>query len=209
MCPFLLTSSDVKLIKNDATNIIIYTILSTLNFPTCRVDYIIKILKIIRDLWGKDEIGEILDKISEGRALMEGLKLAIDEDTDAFNKVMRAFKMPKANDEEKKARSLAIQEAMKEAAKLPYETAKNSIKVMDLGLFMLEHGNKNAASDAAVACLMGYAALNGALYNVKINLNSIKDDEFVAQMTQEIKELEIQGDVLLEKAKDMANNYIG
>lgn len=141
--------------------------------------------------------------------LMKDLSEAVDKDTEAFNMVMAAFKMPKGTDEEKKARSAAIQEAMKEAAELPYETALLCIDVMNMAIDMLKAGNKNAASDAAVSGMMGYAALYGALYNVKINLNSIKDTEYVEAMKKKVEALISEGEELLLKVKEAAAQNIG
>lgn len=141
--------------------------------------------------------------------LIKSLSEAVDKDTEAFNLVMDAFKMPKASDEEKKLRSAAIQEAMMGAAELPYETALLCIDVMNMSIDMLKDGNKNAASDAAVSGFLGYAALNGALYNVKINLNSIKDAEYVGEMRRKVKSLEDEGEDLIKKVKGLAEENIG
>ena len=99
----------------------------------------------------KEEKVKMLGKIKICTDLVDSLKDAVDSDTEAFNKVMAAFKMPKETDEDKKARSLAIQEGMKEAAELPYETAVLCIDVMNMAIDMLKEGNKNAASDASVS----------------------------------------------------------
>jgi formiminotetrahydrofolate cyclodeaminase len=123
--------------------------------------------------------------------------------------VMAAFKMPKATDEEKEARSEAIQEALKEAAELPYETALLCLDVMNMAFDMLKAGNKNAASDASVSGLLGYAALNGALYNVKINLNSIKDAEYVSEMKKKVEGLISESEELLLKIKAESAEIIG
>ncbi|KPU42748.1 methenyltetrahydrofolate cyclohydrolase [Oxobacter pfennigii] len=141
--------------------------------------------------------------------LIRELKEGVDKDTQAFNRVMDAFKMPKATEDEKNKRSEAIQEAMKEAAELPYETALLCIDVMNVALDMLKAGNKNAASDAAVSGFMGYAALNGAVYNIKINLNSIKDTEYANEMRAQAQGLIKEGDLLLEKIKSAAKETIG
>jgi len=144
-----------------------------------------------------------------GQSLMQNLKEGIDKDTDAFNKVMAAFKMPKATDEDKKERSAAIQEGMKGAADLPYETAKTSLAVMELSLKMLEVGNPNAASDAAVAGLMAYAGFKGAIYNVKINLSSIKDMAYVDDMKTKIEEMQLKIEESFTRLKVLSDEKIG
>lgn len=156
-----------------------------------------------------EEESWIKEKISKAQEMMTGLKEGIDKDTDAFNEVMKAFKMPKTTEEEKKVRSTAIQEAMKGAANFPYETAQVCLSVMELALEMLEKGNPNAASDAAVAGLMGYAGLNGALYNVKINLGSIKDVGYIDEMKKKIEEIQIASEGLFSKLKVLSEKKIG
>jgi formiminotetrahydrofolate cyclodeaminase len=152
---------------------------------------------------------EIKNYMSECRRLMQGLKECIDKDTDAFNAVMAAFRMPKDTDEQKSKRSKEIQSAFKNAAEVPYNTAELCLRVLDIAIEMLEKGNKNAASDAAVSGLLGYAALNGALYNVKINLNSIKDEQYVQQMKIRVDNMILKGEELLSAIKALAQQTIG
>ncbi|WP_105617167.1 cyclodeaminase/cyclohydrolase family protein [Vallitalea okinawensis] len=114
----------------------------------------------------------------------------IDRDAKAFDEVMKAFKMAKETDEEKAVRREAIQEATKEAANVPLEVAKKAYEVMDLAEFVVKKGNKNAVTDGAVAAMLARTAVLSALYNVKINLGSIKDEAYVAQVTKEVEKLE-------------------
>jgi formiminotetrahydrofolate cyclodeaminase len=152
---------------------------------------------------------EIINYMNECRSLMNGLKESIDKDTDAFNAVMAAFRMPKGTEEEKSKRSKEIQSAFKNAAEVPYNTAVFCLGVMDIATEMLKKGNKNAASDAAVSGLLGYAALNGALYNVKINLNSIKDERYVQQVKKEVENLTLKGEELLSTIQALSQETIG
>jgi glutamate formiminotransferase/formiminotetrahydrofolate cyclodeaminase len=99
----------------------------------------------------------------------------VDEDTEAFNRIMAAFSMPKATDEDKKLRSEAIQRATLFAAQVPLETMKASSKVFELCRAMVEQGNPNSVSDAGVGALAARAAVMGAGLNVKINAASLKD----------------------------------
>lgn len=114
----------------------------------------------------------------------------IDRDAKAFDEVMKAFKMAKETDEEKAVRSEAIQEATKEAANVPLEVAKKAYEVMDLAELVVKKGNKNAITDGAVAAMLARTAVLSALYNVKINLGSIKDEAYVKQVTKEVERLE-------------------
>lgn len=116
----------------------------------------------------------------QASALKEKLTNAVDEDAQAFNSVMNAYKLPKSNDEEKRARLATIQQSMKQAALLPLGVAGDSLEALKLAARILPLGNQNAASDAAVSGLMAYAAIQGALFNVKINLGFIKDADFCA-----------------------------
>ena len=100
----------------------------------------------------------------------------IDRDSEAYDSVFACFKMPKATDEEKAARSAAIQEATKFAALVPMQVARL--------------GNRNAVTDACVAMMSARSAVLGALMNVRINLGSLKDKEFVAKLQAEACELE-------------------
>ncbi|MCT4619709.1 MAG: cyclodeaminase/cyclohydrolase family protein [Marinisporobacter sp.] len=116
----------------------------------------------------------------------------IDKDSDAFNEVMKAFKLPKETEEEKEARKATIQEATKKAALVPLEVAKDAFEIMNIIKKIVVKGNQNAVTDGAVAAMMARTAVLSALYNVKINLGSIKDEAFVEKVTKEVKELEEQ-----------------
>ena len=114
----------------------------------------------------------------------------MDRDTEAFNVVSAAFGMPKATDEEKAARSAAIQEATKFAALVPMQVARNAYELMTVIMDVARLGNRNAVTDACVAMMSARSAVLGALMNVRINLGSLKDKEFVAKLQAEACELE-------------------
>lgn len=114
----------------------------------------------------------------------------IDKDSDAFNEVMNAFKLSKDTDEKMEYRKKAIQEATKLAALVPLDIAREAYKIMDLAQVVVEKGNKNAVTDGAVATMLARTAVLSALYNVKINLSSIKDKDFVEKVSKEVDELE-------------------
>ncbi len=139
---------------------------------------------------------EVTDLLAAADQLSGALTRYVDADTEAFNKVMAAYKLPKATDAEKLERSAAIQQAMMFATNLPLEVSGCCLKVLTMAVRILAIGNSNAASDAAVAGLMAHAGLHGALYNVKINLGSIKEQSFqqdiqakMAHITQEDERL--------------------
>jgi formiminotetrahydrofolate cyclodeaminase len=134
----------------------------------------------------QDEIAEVLEK-SEG--LRKDLIDLIDKDTDAFNEVMKALKMPKETEDQKEERRNAMQTAFKQAAEVPLETARKCVQILDVALIVAEKGNKNSISDAAVSALMAQTGVQAAMLNVRINLTSIKDTKYIQQVTTELHEL--------------------
>jgi len=114
----------------------------------------------------------------------------IDRDSDAYNDVLKAFKLPKGNKQEENNRKQAIQDAFKNAALVPLDVAKNAFKIIDLAEGVVKHGNKNAVTDGAVAVMMARTSVLSALYNVKINLSSIKDKDFAKRIRKDVTSLE-------------------
>ena len=137
----------------------------------------------------EEEMKDIAGKATE---LREKLTAAIDRDAEAYSEVMAAFKLPKATDQEKELRKLEIQKTFKHAALVPLEVAKIAVKVINLAGRAVGGGNKNAVTDGIVAAMNARTAALAALYNVKINLGSIEDDEFVKELTREVNHLEQQ-----------------
>jgi len=150
----------------------------------------------------KDVETEIKEVFQTSEMLRRNLTSLIDEDTNAFNDVMKAFKMLKETEEQKKHRSEAIQEGYKKAALVPMRTAKLCAEVFDVAFIIAKKGNTNSITDAGVAALMVNAGVRAAMLNVRINLGSIKDEDFVAQLE---KELELLEDVSLKKTEDIMN----
>ncbi|MFC1863746.1 cyclodeaminase/cyclohydrolase family protein [Thermodesulfobacteriota bacterium] len=110
----------------------------------------------------------------------------IDNDSDAYFQVVEAYKLPKGNQEEKEKRFDAIQQALKHATLVPLGVAQLGFKLMDMAGSIMKEGNKNAITDAAVAVMMARTSIISALYNVKINLLSIKDDDFVEETYNQV-----------------------
>lgn len=124
----------------------------------------------------------------KGQRIKEELIGLVDEDTNAFNKIMNAFGLPKGTDEEKAARKQAIQEATKYATEVPFRTVKRSFDVFEICELMIKKGNPNSVTDAAVGVLCAEAAVTGAYMNVKINASSLEDKEFSNQIVAEARE---------------------
>lgn len=140
---------------------------------------------------GWDERWEEFSKWAEkGINYQNELLRLVDEDTNAFNKIMEAFRLPKESEEDKKARQMAIQEATKHAILTPFhvmETAYNSMQVMKA---MAEFGNPNSVTDAAVGALCARTAVRGAFLNVKINCGDCEDRDFVDDIINKGNEIE-------------------
>jgi len=122
--------------------------------------------------------------------LRSKLTAAIDKDADAYTEVMAAYRLPKSTDEEVALRKQKIQDAIKHAALVPLEVARDALAVIELAGSAIHKGNKNAASDGAVAAMNARTAALAAIYNVKINLSSIDDSSFVEKLGQEVQELQ-------------------
>ena len=127
--------------------------------------------------------------IGSSEKLRYELSQLIEEDVKVFNNFMATYKMPKETEDEKRARTEKIQEALVEAAKVPLRVAYKCLDIMILSQKAAEKGNINVISDAGVAVLMAEAALESAILNVKINLKMIKDEEVKTELSSSIKEI--------------------
>lgn len=114
----------------------------------------------------------------------------MDQDSEAYNEVFACFKLPKATDEEKAIRSIAIQEATKHAALIPMEVAREALGLMPVIADIARLGNRNAITDACVAMVSARSAVLGALLNVRINLKSLKDKELANRLQAEADAIE-------------------
>lgn len=124
----------------------------------------------------EDEMRTLVARSDQLRAQLTSL---IDEDAAAFDRVSAAYKLPRATDGEKQARSDAIQAALKAASDPPLRLVEAARAVLELSVPAAERGNANLVSDAGVAAHLAFAAMQGARLNVEINLRSIRDDAFV------------------------------
>ena len=142
---------------------------------------------------GKEKYAAV--EVAEKAASLKNQFLAlIDEDSNAFNKIMAAFRMPKGSDEEKAVRSKAIQEATKGAALVPFKVGETANELFALADVVITRGNTNAVTDGAVAAMNTRAAVRGAFLNVKINLGSIKDQTFVDDLNGKMAAIEKEVD---------------
>lgn len=153
----------------------------------------------------QDEVKALLPQLEEQLARLQRY---VDEDTAVFNQVMAAYRRPKATEEEQAVRRQAAQQALKQAASLPMTVAECCREVLELAGRMLAIGNANAASDAAVAGRLAHAAMWAAIYNVRINLGSIKDQEFAAAMKERVDTVAGQAETSLAALVAVADSRI-
>ncbi|MBN2430421.1 MAG: glutamate formimidoyltransferase [Acidobacteria bacterium] len=123
-----------------------------------------------------------------GQQLKEEFLADIDLDTEAFDRLMDAFRLPKKSDEEKAARQAAVVEATKGAIAVPLRVLKRTIAALGLVKAVAQKGNQNSLSDAGVGGLMALAAARGACYNVLINLQGLDDADYVHRTRTEAAE---------------------
>jgi formiminotetrahydrofolate cyclodeaminase len=152
------------------------------------------------------KIREILEKCRNDR---EELLRLMEEDIEAYNGVDRAYALSKSNEEEKKQRTSAIQSALEKATDVPLRIVRCSLGLLEYTNGLVKIVNPNLITDAGVAGLLANAALRGAMLNVEINLNSIKNKEIVNTIKEEIEKALVRAEILIDdimkKVKDIMN----
>ena len=133
------------------------------------------------------EVKELLKQAEAERVRL--LELA-DEDAAVFNSFMSCYKLPKTTDEEKAARTAAIQQAYKDAAMVPFEIGELANQIFDLAELASRKGNQNLITDGIIAAINARAAVKAAFLNVRINLSGIKDEAFVTDITAKMNAIE-------------------
>ena len=143
---------------------------------------------------GKKKYAEVEEEMKKAVAPMheicEHLLDDIKRDSESFDLYMQALTLPKETEEEKAARTKAMQDGLQAAVAVPLSVAKRAYEVMPYAEVMVTKGNKTAVTDALVATMMARTAVLGALFNVKINLESIKDEAFVEETAKEVAVIE-------------------
>jgi formiminotetrahydrofolate cyclodeaminase len=132
----------------------------------------------------------------------------VQEDTEAYQKVMAAFGLSKETEEEKASRQAAIEEAMKQAATVPLETLRAAEKLGGIAREAIQRGNPNAITDAVAAVQLANTTAVVASYNVQINLSRIKDQTFVASCEKEVDEVLKRLDTLFADVDGNTNIYL-
>jgi glutamate formiminotransferase/formiminotetrahydrofolate cyclodeaminase len=153
----------------------------------------------------KDELSEVRDRADQLRGELTRL---IETDKEAFNAVMEAFKLPKGSDEQVAQRDRAVEEANKGASLVPLEVMKKSCEALSSARTVAQKGNENSITDAGVAGLMGMAAVEGARYNVRINLTSITDKDFAQKLTEESEAIKQQAEEIAAEIKRLVEEKL-
>ena len=151
---------------------------------------------------------EFSEVAEEGQKLVDELLLLIDEDTNAFNRIMDCFSMPKGTEAEKAARAQALEQATLYAAQVPLRTMEATLKALPLALQMAEKGNPASASDAGVAALAAVAAIQGARLNVRINAAGLQDKSSAAPLLARADEIVAQAQTFEKQILEAVNKHI-
>jgi len=151
----------------------------------------------------RDVREEMIAVAEKGQSLKDFFIEAMDKDTDAFNRVMDAFALPKGTDEETAFRDGKIEEATKEATLIPLSVLEKCLESVQLAHTVARKGNRNSLSDSGVAGLTAASGAEGAFYNVMINLAGIKDDQFKTEVAEKARRLNEQVQQQAKKVKKL------
>ena len=138
------------------------------------------------------ELRRLRDAGSHCAALAIELEALVDRDSQAYDQVVAAYRMPKDTDAEKAARTAAIQEGLKAAIEAPLDVMRACSAALEQAAVVARFGNRNASSDVQVALELLAAGLRGARLNVDINLDSVKDADYVSRVRSETERLAIE-----------------
>ncbi len=156
-----------------------------------------------------DRWKEFSDWAERGQDVMERLLRLVDEDTEAFAKIMDVFSMPKGTEEEKAARAEAMEKATLYASRVPLKTMQTAMEAMPVALAMARIGNPASASDAGVGAIAALAAVRGAHLNVRINAAGLKDRALASELTDEASRIEAEAVVAEAEVLAEVNKNIG
>ncbi len=162
---------------------------------------------------GKEKYADVQDQVEEllktSETLRDELQVLIQKDTEVYADVSAAFKLPRETEEEKAERTARIQDALKIATEVPFEIAEKCLEVARVSETSAEVGNVGAVSDAGVAVLLAEAAAQSAALNVKINVNSIEDEEFSRSRWARVQEMLEETALLRERVVQVTYEKLG
>jgi len=159
---------------------------------------------------GYEDVQEAMaDLLRKSEAIRNELPHLLEADTQVYGRVMAAYRQPRKTPEQKRARNIAMQAALKEAAEVPLSIAERCAQVVELALPAAEMGNQWAVSDAGVGVLLADASMRAALLNVYINLASIKDKDYVQQTLARVEAITGGKDEFRERVLKIVRERIG
>ena len=155
---------------------------------------------------GTEEVeGDLIPVADRAQEIKDALLDKVDEDTDAFNDYMEATRLPSGTEEERQKRQQAMQDGLKYAITVPYSTAALCVDAMEVAKTAALKGNPNSITDAGVGALVAWAGVQGAIYNVRINMKDIKDQDFIDKYNTKCGELLKKGKILNDEIRDLVN----
>lgn len=143
---------------------------------------------------------EVQELLQQAETLRKSLLNLVEKDAAVFDSFMSCYKLPKATEEEKKARTKAIRDAAKQAAEVPFAAAQACLEVQRLAVRLIEIGNPNVITDGTVSALLARAAMRSEFYNVYINLSLTKDVDYNNRLMDQIKAMDEEALKLEEMA---------
>jgi len=155
-----------------------------------------------------EKYNELCDLAESAQSIKDELVHAVDADTEAFNEVIKAMRMPKDTKQQLEVRARAMQDGYKSAAKVPLRTAHLCRDAAGLCLRAARAGNEAVMSDAGVGALMALAGVQGAIYNVRINLPHTKDTAFVEEMSRDIGKILNETRTTSEKVQGLVDTSL-
>jgi glutamate formiminotransferase / formiminotetrahydrofolate cyclodeaminase len=155
-----------------------------------------------------DKLQFFSDWAVKAQKLKDELLFLVDEDTNAFNKVMDAFGLPKGSDEEKNARAAAIESATKYAAEIPLKVMETSSKSYEMLAEMAEKGSPASVSDVGVGALATRACVDGAALNVRINLGQLKDEKVKSELSKKVEKLRADSELNFKEIDQIVQSKI-
>ncbi len=159
---------------------------------------------------GYEDVQEpMADLLGKSEAIRNELPQLLEADTQVYGKAMAAYHQPHKTPEQKRARNIAMQGALKEATEVPLSVAERCAQVVELSLPAAEMGNQWAVSDAGVGVLLADASMRAALLNVYINLSSIKDKDYVQETLARVETITGGKDEFRERVLKIVREKIG
>jgi len=155
-----------------------------------------------------DRWKEFSDWAEKGKDIQNRLLELVDEDTDAFNAIMKAHGLPKSSDEERNVRDNAIEEATKNAIIIPLRVMETAFSGFDLLREMVEKGNPNSITDAGVGALALRSCIRGAFLNVKINASGLRDKDFSREVISRSKNIETKAEIEEKVILDLIETHL-